>query len=101
MAPRLALARALGRPELSQKVPVAAVRQNLAGHGPEVRAAFEPVLAKLDPGADAERKRAEHAEHPANDRGRQHVHGSAPEGAVDAGDGTAPQVDLRDRKRHV
>ena len=53
----LALARALGRPELSQKVPVAAVRQNLAGHGPEVRAAFEPVLAKLDPGADAERKR--------------------------------------------
>ena len=44
----LALARALGRPELSQKVPVAAVRQNLAGHGPEVRAAFEPVLAKLD-----------------------------------------------------
>lgn len=71
----LALARALGRPEVAQAVPVATVRQVLAGHGAEVRAAAEPVLAKLDPGADAERKRVLVllAELPAGDARRGHA----------------------------
>lgn len=71
----LALARALGRPEVAQTVPVAAVRQAFAGHGAEVRAAAEPVLARLDPGADAERKRVMVllAELPAGDARRGHA----------------------------
>lgn len=71
----LALASALGRPEVAQGVPVAAVRQVFAGHGAEVRAAAEPVLAKIDPGADGERKRvlALVAELPAGDAKRGHA----------------------------
>jgi len=71
----LALARALGRPEVARAVPVAAARQVFSAHGPEVRAAAETVLAKLDPGADAERKRvlALVAELPAGDARRGHA----------------------------
>lgn len=53
----LALARALEKPDVARTVPVAAARQVLAGHGAEVRSAADPVLARIDPGADAERKR--------------------------------------------
>jgi len=71
----MALARALGRPEVSQTVPVAAARQALAGHGAGVRAVADPVLARIDPGADGERKRVIRlmAELPAGDAKRGHA----------------------------
>lgn len=53
----LALLRALEKPEIAASISIPAVQTIINGHAVRVRSVAAPILAKLDPGAEGEKKR--------------------------------------------
>jgi putative heme-binding domain-containing protein len=71
----MALVHALEKPEIGSSLSIPAVRTIINAHAPAVRSAADPILARLDPGADGEKKRVAKliTELPAGDARRGHA----------------------------
>jgi putative heme-binding domain-containing protein len=75
VAAGIALAHALEKSEIASSLSIPAVRTIINAHAPAVRSAADPILARLDPGADGEKKRVAKliTELPAGDARRGHA----------------------------
>jgi putative heme-binding domain-containing protein len=75
VAAGIALAHALEKSEIASSLSIPAVRTIINAHAPAVRSAADPILARLDPGADGEKKRVAMliTELPAGDARRGHA----------------------------
>lgn len=75
VAAGMALAHALEKSEIASSLSIPAVRTIINAHAPAVRSAADPILARLDPGADGEKKRVAKliTELPAGDARRGHA----------------------------